>query len=100
MNGRSISKYAATKFLLFWTRNVVAAEEEMCQFSDLIKMSLSAHEEYNALLEDEASVKDTTGSMRLTTRYFLLRGKQHAGQKMLSKRINQKVHRNVAEPQD
>lgn len=98
MNGRSISKYAATKFLLFWTRNVVAAEE-MCQFSDLIKMSLSAHEEYNALLEDEASVKDTTGSMRLT-RYFLLRGKQHADQKMLNKRINQKVHRNVAEPQD
>ena len=77
MNGRSISKYAATKYLLFWTRNVVA--EEMCQFSDLIKMSLSAHEEYNALLEDEASVKDTTGLMRLTTRYFLLRGKQHAG---------------------
>ena len=63
-------------------------------------MSLSAHEEYNTFLEDEASVKDTNGLMRLTTKYFLRRGKQHAGWKMLNKRVNQKVRRKVAEPQD
>ena len=33
-------------------------EEEMCQFNDLLMIVLSGHEEYNAVLEDEARVRD------------------------------------------
>ena len=46
------------EYLLFSTRNVVAVQEEMAQFNDLFKMLLSAHEEYNALFEDEARNKE------------------------------------------
>ena len=57
INGNLIRKYATIEDLLFSTRNVVAVQEEMAQFNDLFKMLLSAHEEYNALLEDEARDK-------------------------------------------
>ena len=33
-------------------------EEEMSQFNDLLMIVLSGHEEYNAVLEDEARVRD------------------------------------------
>ena len=58
INGRFIRKYATFEDLLFSTRNVVVVQEEMGQCSDLLKMLLSAHEEYNALLEDEARAKE------------------------------------------
>ena len=52
-----IRKYTTIKDLLFSTRKVIV-QEEMGQFNDLFKMLLSAHERYNALLEDEARVKE------------------------------------------
>ena len=58
INGRLIRKYATIEDLLFSTRNVIAVQEEMGQFNDLFQMLLSAHEEYNSLLEDEARVKE------------------------------------------
>ena len=58
LSGRLISKYATIEELLFSTRDVVAVQEEMGQFNGLFKMLLSAHEEYNTLLEDEVRVKE------------------------------------------
>ena len=58
INERLIRKYATIEDLLFSRRNVVAVQEEMGQFNDLFQMLLSAHEEYNELLEDEARVKE------------------------------------------
>ena len=49
-SGSLISKYATIDEPVFSTRNVVAVQEEMDQFNYLIKMLLSAHEEYNAIL--------------------------------------------------
>ena len=57
INGRLIRKYATIEDLLFLIRNVVTVQEEMGQFNDLIKMMLSAHEDYNPLLKDETRVK-------------------------------------------
>ena len=56
ITGRLIRKYATIEDLLFSTRNLVAVQE-MGQFNDLFKMLLSAHEKYNALLEDEVRLK-------------------------------------------
>ena len=51
----------------------MAVEEKIGQFHDLLfKMLLSAHEEYNALFEDEARVKVGECLMRLTTKYYSL----------------------------
>ena len=58
INGRLIRKYATIEVLLFSNRKVVAVEEDIGQFNDLFKMPLIADEEYNAILEDEASVRD------------------------------------------
>ena len=58
INGRLVRKYATIEEILFSTRDVVAVQEEMVQFNDLLKMLLRAHEEYNALLEEEARVKE------------------------------------------
>ena len=58
INGRLIRKYPTIEDLLFSTRNVVAVQEEMGQFNDLFKTLMSAYEEYNALLEDKARVKE------------------------------------------
>ena len=58
INGRLIRNYAIIEDVLILTGNVVAAKEEMPRLNDLFKTLLSAHEEYNALLEDEARVKD------------------------------------------
>ena len=41
-------------------------------------MLLSAHEEYNALLEDEARDKEDEWFVRLKTKYFPLKGRLHA----------------------
>ena len=40
------------------TYSTLAVQEEMGQFKDLFKKLLSAHEEYNTLLEDEVRVKE------------------------------------------
>ena len=58
INGRLIGKYATIEDLLFLVRNVVSVQEKMAQFNDLFKMLLFAHEEYNALLEDETGDKE------------------------------------------
>ena len=58
INGRLISKYATIEDLLFSTENVVAVQEQMGQFNDLLKMLLSSNEEYNALLDNEVKVKE------------------------------------------
>ena len=45
-----IRKYSIIEDLLFSRKNIIAVEEEMKQFNDLIKILLDAHEEYNQLL--------------------------------------------------
>ena len=66
------------EYLLFSTRNVVAVQEEMAQFNDLFKILLSPHEKYNALIEDEARVKDDKYFDEIKTRYFPLRRDYYA----------------------
>ena len=58
INRRLIRKYATIEDPLFSARNVVVVQEEMAQFNDLFKVLLSAYEDYNALLEDEARDKE------------------------------------------
>ena len=45
VNGRLIRKYSTIEDPLFSSRNAVIVEEEVGQFSDLIKMLLSVHDE-------------------------------------------------------
>ena len=44
--------------LLFYSKNIIAMEERMKQFSNLFKMLLHAHHEYNQLLGDYKRDKD------------------------------------------
>ena len=53
-----ILKYATIGDQFFSTRNVVAVQEEIGQFNDSFKMLLSAHEEYNEILDNEARLKE------------------------------------------
>ena len=75
INGRLIRKYAVIEEILFSTRNVVAVHEEMGQFNDLFKMFLSAHEEYNALLEDEAKVMEDEWFDKIDSHVFSFKRK-------------------------
>ena len=50
----------------------------MDQFNNLFKMLLSAHEKYNALIEDEARVKDDKYFDEIKNRYFPLRRDYYA----------------------
>ena len=45
----------------------------MGQFNNLFEMLLSVHGKYNALIEDEARVKDDKYFDEIKTRYFPLR---------------------------
>ena len=83
ISGRFIKMYATIEYLFFSTRNVVAVDDGMGQFSDLFQMLMSAHEEYNALLEVRLESRGMNIFMRLTTSYFPLRGKYDAGCRMV-----------------
>ena len=58
INGRLIRKYSTIEDLLFFSKNIIAVEEEMKQFSDLFKMLLDAHQEFNQLLGDDERGRD------------------------------------------
>ena len=76
INGRLIRKYVNIKDLLFSTKNVVVVvEEEMGQFNGLFKILLSTYEEYHALLEDEASVKDDEKFSEIDNQVFSFKRK-------------------------
>ena len=69
----------------------------MDQFNNLFKMLLSAHEKYNALIEDEARAKDDKYFDEIKTRYFPLRRDYYACWRMLKKITYQKAHLKEAE---
>ena len=50
----------------------------MGQFNNLFEMLLSVHEKYNALIEDEARVKNDKYFDEIKTRYFPLRRDYYA----------------------
>ena len=52
INGRMMRKCSVIKDLLFSNKNRIAEEENLAQFNDLFKMSLSIHEEYSQVLDD------------------------------------------------
>ena len=53
VNSRLIRKYSTIEDLLFFSKNIIAVEEEIKQFNDLFKMLLDAHQEYNQLFGDD-----------------------------------------------
>ena len=50
INSVLIGKYSIIEDLLFSSKNIVAVEEEIKQFNDLLKMLLDAHRDYKQLL--------------------------------------------------
>ena len=52
INGRMMRKCSVIKDLLFSNKNRINEEEKLVQLNDLFKMSLSIHEEYSQVLDD------------------------------------------------
>ena len=52
INGRMMRKCSVIKDLLFSNKNRINEEEKLAQLNDLFKMSLSIHEEYSQVLDD------------------------------------------------
>ena len=55
---RLIRKCAAIEDLFYSSRNITAVQEEMCQFNDQLKLLMSLHEEFHAMLEEEKIESD------------------------------------------
>ena len=58
ISGRLIRKYSSVEDLLFLSKNISAAEEQMKQFNELFKMLLDAYQENNQLLGDDEKGRD------------------------------------------
>ena len=58
MTARLTRKYSAVEDLLYSSKNMLAVEEEMQQFNDLLKLLISLHGEYNGMLEGEVQMKN------------------------------------------
>ena len=71
----------------------------MGQFNDLFKILLSAYEEYNALLEDEARVKEGEWFDEIDNQVFFFKRKITCWLQNPEKRTSQKVHLETAEAQ-
>ena len=56
---RLIRKCAVIDDLFYWSRNITAVQEEMCQFNDQLKLLMSWHEEIHAMLEEEEEKKES-----------------------------------------
>ena len=55
---RLIRKCAAIEDLFYSSRNITAVQEEMCQLNDQLKLLMSLHEEFHAMLEEEKIESD------------------------------------------
>ena len=94
-----IRKYATIEDLLFSARNLVAVQEEMAQFIDLLKMLLIAHEEYNALSEDEMRDKENEWFDEIDNQVFSFKRKITCWLKKAEEEKSQKFYLEVAETQ-
>ena len=54
---RLIRKCAAIEDLFYSSRNIRSVQEEMCQFNDQLKLQMSLHEEFYAMLEEEEKIE-------------------------------------------
>ena len=54
---RLIRKCAAFEDLFYFSRNITAVQEEMCQFNDQLKLLMSWHKEIHEMLEEEEEEK-------------------------------------------
>ena len=99
VSGRLIRKYATIEDLLFSARNLVAVQEEMAQFIDLLKMLLIAHEEYNALSEDEMRDKENEWFDEIDNQVFSFKRKITCWLKKAEEEKSQKFYLEAAETQ-
>ena len=54
---RLIRKCAVIDDLFYFSRNITAVQEEMCQFNDQLKLLMSWHKEIHEMLEEEEEEK-------------------------------------------
>ena len=58
MHSRLTRKSTAVQDLLYTSRNIVAVEEEMGQYNDILKMLMSLNDEYAKMLDAEEQIKN------------------------------------------
>ena len=59
LHGKLLRKSSMIDEMAYSWFNVIAIREEMDQFNDIIKLFMSAHEEYQSLLTDEEQYADS-----------------------------------------
>ena len=97
-----IRKYSTIADLLFSSKIIIAAEEEMKQFNDLFKMLLDAHQEYNQLLGDDERGRDDDWFDDVDTQVCSFERKVHcwlreAAQRVKSSKCSSRSSRSVSD---
>ena len=86
---RLIRKCAAIEDLFYSSRNITAVQEGICQFKDKLKLLMSLHEEFHAILEEEEKIESDEWIDMMAEQIFNFKRRVHTWLKNVEEdRIN------------